>query len=100
MDGVDALPHQDLAAGPNGDELACAGLQLEAGDENPRTAAPDSIHERLDGEGLDPSIEPSGVSIHNSRQRQRIEPWGQVRTRRALQTRFHTASTLSGRPTT
>src|SRR5512144_3049019 len=95
MDGVDALPHQDLAAGPNGDELACAGLQLEAGDENPRTAALDGIHEGLDGEGSDRSIEPPAFNPQlspataskrgrNSECAERCKP------------RFHTASVVSG----
>ena len=36
LDGVNALPDEDDQAGQCGDELACAGIQPETGDQDPR----------------------------------------------------------------
>ena|SRR6266540_4545097 len=59
MDGVDTLPHQDLAAGPNGNELARTGLQLEASVAYLRNAAIDCVHEGLDQSVKSPQIQPA-----------------------------------------
>lgn len=39
VDGIDSLPDEDTTARQHGDELACAGVQLEKSDANPGSAA-------------------------------------------------------------
>ena len=52
LDGLDALPDEDHCACGHGDELACAGLQHEAGDQYPGNGEDDEGYEA--GGGMSP----------------------------------------------
>ena len=51
VDGLDPLPHQDPAAGPNGNELARPGLQLEADAADLRHADAGCLHQGIGHRG-------------------------------------------------
>jgi len=84
VDGLIALPDQDAAAGPHGNEPARAGLQHEASDEDPRNANVDPDHAGVEVRPPSPLPFTRPATCRFNAQTARIS---------TCALRFHTAST-------
>ena len=65
MDGIDALPDQNITAGKYRDELACVGVQHEANDEHHRHETADRGDQGIKGPFLPNKTNKTGTWRHS-----------------------------------